>query len=522
MKFSTVATTLLSTSALVAAQPAIDQVFDVELTERDFTAIELSERGIVSTIEELLGSINYSRILDSIDFEGIAGFANNLLTENNNVQYLDDILIGLKDTHLVPEALIFLLSNNSTREIVTEVVVDTLPYLAKLDFTPIFVALDRSGLLYTIIAGVIEDPDTIPSVISIVKKFIASGALGDLFGDLEGAVEGLFGIHGSATATTGAAQTYAPVTTKAPTTIATTATTAAAAAAPISPVSFNFDNLPQTNSDGASIDLAALSQALGLAQSLGPATGGAAAPTATLATSGSSSSDINDSTLSYLASVYGQSRKKRDYFDAVAKRAEAAPIDNVDAVLNLDKRDNIEDLLTTIFTSVEHSGLVNDTVHILLTNPEYQDTVVILLEGAFQNIGAGLSNINLSSLISTLTPIVKQLLNSGLLTSTVEKALQDPDLKAALVRDFKQIFNFKKRDLIARQEVLSLISQQGSSTAATLSTSTTTKKSASSSTTHGASTSSGTSDASISYKSSRASLLAVIFGAAGMSAALFI
>ena len=90
-----------------------------------------------SIVEGLFSSINYTSILDSIDYESIAGWTNNLLVENNNIEYLDNILNFLGDTDLVPFAVSYLLSNNETRNIVGEVVIEALPLIKDIDPTPI-------------------------------------------------------------------------------------------------------------------------------------------------------------------------------------------------------------------------------------------------------------------------------------------------------------------------------------------------------------------------------------------------
>ena len=114
------------------------------------------------------------------------------------------------------------------------------------------------------------------------------------------------------------------------------------------------------------------------------------------------------------------------------------------------KRDNIEDLLTTIFASVARSNLLNTTIQYLVTDQRFESTVVELLQGVFENIGSTLTGI-LDTDWSALQPLVSSLLNSGLLTDFISRAFNDDELKAVLWNDITLIF---KRDMAFRDEIV--------------------------------------------------------------------
>ena len=96
MKFSTVFTATFALGTAVLAQQVVTPASDplaLELSQRNLDKLyELQERDLFSIVEGLFSSINYTSILDSIDYESIAGWTNNLLVENNNIEYLDNIL----------------------------------------------------------------------------------------------------------------------------------------------------------------------------------------------------------------------------------------------------------------------------------------------------------------------------------------------------------------------------------------------------------------------------------------------
>lgn len=319
MRFSLIVSSFVTLASFVSAEaeavavPASPE-FEVLLAERGFVA-------------DLAGEV-----LSSIDFEGIAGFANKLLTENDHVKYLDDLLIGLKDLNLIPAAATFLITNNFTRHIAGEVIESSLPILLKANTTSLFVALDESGLVYSIVAGTVEDPKFFPAIIDIVKKFLASGAI----------------------------------------------------------------NFSQILSAGAKL--------IGL--------------------------------------------KREDRFEQFKRKYE--PETSVYDMV-LDKRDNIEDLLVTVFSSVERSGLLPETVSALVEDPSFQDALVILLKGYFENIGSEISSVDFSA----LRPLLTSLWDSGLLTHTLERALKDKNLFNALLADVGGLLNIgsiKKSDLLPTEQ----------------------------------------------------------------------
>jgi len=329
MRFSLLTTSFLTLASFVSAEA-------VAVPASPEFEVELAERGIVSDIA--------GEVLSHINFEGVAGFANKLLTENDNVRYLDNVLTGLKDLNLIPAAATFIITNNFTRHIAAGVIEVSLPVLLKANTTSLFVALDQSGLVYSIVAGAVEDPKFFPSIITIVKKFLASGAI----------------------------------------------------------------NFSQILSAGARL--------IGLKREA----------------QGFSNEEVFENF-------------KRKY------EPETSVYD-----MTLDKRDNVEDLLITVFSSVERSGLLPETVSALVEDPSFQDAIVILLKGYFENIGSKISSTNLSA----LRPLLTSLLESGLLTHTIERALKDKELLNALLADvggLLKIGSIKKADLMPSSNSLGQI-----------------------------------------------------------------
>lgn len=105
------------------------------------------------------------------------------------------------------------------------------------------------------------------------------------------------------------------------------------------------------------------------------------------------------------------------------------------------KRDNIEDLMTTIFGSVARSGIVPSTINSLLANSKFQDFAVTLIKASFSKIGSLVTHLNLSA----VTPIISALFDSGLLVHTLERALTDTKLHQALINDLGSLI--KRGDL---------------------------------------------------------------------------
>jgi hypothetical protein len=123
-----------------------------------------------------------------------------------------------------------------------------------------------------------------------------------------------------------------------------------------------------------------------------------------------------------------------------------------DAIMKM-KRDNIENLLTTIFSSVARSDIINETINYLVTDQRFEQSVVTLLRGVFSNLGSTLTGV-LNFDWASLVPLIRSLINSGLITDIIERAFNDPELGSALWNDITLLF---KRDLALREEVLALI-----------------------------------------------------------------
>lgn len=467
MKFSTVFTATFALGTAVLAQQVVTPASDplaLELSQRNLDELyELQERDLFSIVEGLFSSINYTSILDSIDYESIAGWTNNLLVENNNIEYLDNILNFLGDTDLVPFAVSYLLSNNETRNIVGEVVIEALPLIKDIDPTPIFVALKNSGLAYVLVADLIKNPNTVPFVKQVVVDLLDEGSFG--LGDL-------FGGSSEATTTAVAIDSLATINTNIDLTVAAAPTTKAQSIGSIDTASLAvlFSEARTANGNGATKvanTVAVTAQVTAQVTNVGTtakatkavATGeinysgitGPAYESLPPTQFGSVPTSINYSALSQISGAL----RKREYNDAVEaalrdiqKREEG--IDDVEIALRKMKRDNIEDLLTTIFASVARSNLLNTTIQYLVTDQRFESTVVELLQGVFENIGSTLTGI-LDTDWSALQPLVSSLLNSGLLTDFISRAFNDDELKAVLWNDITLIF---KRDMAFRDEIV--------------------------------------------------------------------
>ncbi|KGQ88893.1 hypothetical protein MEO_01742 [Candida albicans P94015] len=467
MKFSTVFTATFALGTAVSAQQVVTPASDplaLELSQRNLDGLyELQERDLFSIVEGLFSSINYTSILDSIDYESIAGWTNNLLVENNNIEYLDNILNFLGDTDLVPFAVSYLLSNNETRNIVGEVVIEALPLIKDIDPTPIFVALKNSGLAYVLVADLIKNPNTVPFVKQVVVDLLDEGSFG--LGDL-------FGGSSEATTTAVAIDSLTTINTNIDLTVAAAPTTKAQSIGSIDTASLAvlFSEARTANGNGATKvanTVAVTAQVTAQVTNVGTtakatkavATGeinysgitGPAYESLPPTQFGSVPTSINYSALSQISGAL----RKREYNDAVEaalrdiqKREEG--IDDVEIALRKMKRDNIEDLLTTIFASVARSNLLNTTIQYLVTDQRFESTVVELLQGVFENIGSTLTGI-LDTDWSALQPLVSSLLNSGLLTDFISRAFNDDELKAVLWNDITSIF---KRDMAFRDEIV--------------------------------------------------------------------
>lgn len=280
----------------------------------DIRGVSIEERSIVSSL------VNEAEdFISNLSLESVAGTINKLLVDDGFVEILDNVLEDVANTHIVPRVLLYLISNNYTKEFTGWVLKESLKILNSSNSTAIFVALDRSGLAYSLVASTIEDPDAFPAVLSIAKKVIKSGLR-------------------------------------------------------------NID-------------------------------------------------DIFSS---------GNTTQKRDNI---------FPHEGIYDLADVSKRDNVDDLLTTIFGSVAKSGIINDTVHELITSEVFQDELVTIIDGSIDNF-------NLKSTIEGLSaykPLLTSLLDSGLLKNTLEEALLDSNLRSALGDDLKDLF---KRDFIIEEDVL--------------------------------------------------------------------
>lgn len=321
MKLFTFVTWCLSFIVLVNSQlvnPALVDL-DKELVERDGNSTDL------------LDGFDIPDFLSDIDFEKIAGWADSLL-KNGGGDIVESLLVGLKNTQLLPEAIVYIVTHNWTLNIIDESLPILIDLAGSVNTTTLFVALDRSGIVYSIIKGALSDEQFLPSVLEIVKKSLSGVDLSHLFDE--------------------------------------------------------------------AVDLVT-----------------------------------------------------RD--DIVEKYQ---PNDNFALV---QKRDNIEDLLTTILTEVSDSGLISSTVNTLVADPQFQDAAALLLQGAFENIGSIISDTDFSA----LAPVISSLWKSGLLQDTIAKALSDGDLLDLVLKDIGALFQLKKikrEDLI--KDVEDVLSMSASST----------------------------------------------------------
>ncbi|KAK6894028.1 putative GPI-anchored protein 17 [Candida tropicalis] len=478
----------------------------------------MKEKDLLDVVEGLVSNINVTSILDSIDFESIAGWVDRILNTNDNVQYLDDLLNFVADTDLVPFLISWIISNNSTRTIAGEVAIDLLGVAGKFDLTPVFVALKDSGLAYTLIADLIKNPHTFPFVKQVVIDLLSGSGSGSVAtttsaifattgtSSANGLGLGLFGSGSSASISLsagsintniqftdgGVATMPSPVvqsstsigsintaslanlfsqaaaentdpdtivgdTETAATTVATTATTAAtlgsgaitsvnAQATEVSGDNFlgvtgpAFQSVPasQFGAGPTSINLSALAQITGALNG--------------------KRENMEEERDDPVARALNQMRKKRKVKDPVAMileeiRKREIEDHEVEQAMRKIKRDNIQNLLTTIFSSVARSDILNETIDYLVTDQRFEDSVVLILRGVFSNIGSTLTGV-LSFDWASLAPLVRALFNSGLITDTISRAFNDPDLGPALWSDITSLF---KRDLMLRDEILSAI-----------------------------------------------------------------
>lgn len=305
MRFATFVTTFISLITFINCQ-LVDPTFvkyEHDLVERDFN------------VSDILDGFDIADFISDLDADKIAGWANNLLNAGGE-DILESLLTGLKNTNLLPEAVVYLVTHNWTLNILEDALPILLDVASKVNTTTVFVALDRSGIVYSIIRGALEDEQFFPSVWEIVKK-TASG------------------------------------------------------------LDIDFSNIVE--------------DAINLVT------------------------------------------REEDQFD-----------NGIEKFAMIERRDNVEDLLTNILTAVSDSGLLPATINTLVADPQFQDAAALLLQGGLQNIGSAISGTNFTA----LRPVISSLWDSGLLQHTIERALSDGDLLSLVIKDIGAIFtnDKKKRD----------------------------------------------------------------------------
>lgn len=465
MKFSTILASTLSLASVVKSQyiaPASEK-FVVKLETREMgesliQAYQMEQRDLSDIVSGLFSNINLTAIYDDIDFDGIAEWVNKLLTENNNIQYLEDILNFLGRTNLVPILIGFVASNNYTRTIAYDAIVSVVN--SGIDPEPLFVALKDSGLLYTVIADLIENENTLPLVFRVLTETLSGINFGDLISQfLQG---------GSATVTlqtnsNGGSNTGGQAV---PTLVLSNPVggSSGSGGAPArntqasSYQSVNVNSINQlisqaagqnSNGDGQVTNAATSvtrSTNQGQNQGQGQATSynfatitGPAFQSVPTSQIGQGPTSVNYASLTAVASALGGnggSAKKRDAVDevlhlAAQKRSEA---DEALLASELAKRNGVEDLLTTIFTAIADSNLINETINYLLTDSQFEGSVVLII----RDVLASLTPATFSGM-GSLNPLITAIQNSGLIPDLIQRALNDNDLKAALLRDVRQV-----------------------------------------------------------------------------------
>ncbi|CCG21505.1 Pga17 GPI-anchored protein [Candida orthopsilosis Co 90-125] len=460
MKFSTILASTLSLVSFVTAQPVapVSGQLTVKLETREMgdsiiQAYQLEQRDLSDIVSGLLSNINFTAIIDDIDFDGIAEWINGLLTENNNIQYLENILNFLGRTNLVPILIGFVVSNNETRHLAYEAVVSVVN--SGVDPEPLFVALKDSGLLYTIIADLVENENTLPLVFRVIEQTLSGIDFGALISQ--------FLVGGSATVTlqtnsnggsnTGGAAEPTLVVSNPLGGSGDSGSTAAAntqgsggdnQASSYSSVDVNSINQLISQAAGENTNTATSvtrttnqGQSQATSYDLATLTGPAfqSVPTSQI---GQGQTSVNYASLTAVASALGGSAKKRDTFDEVLeiiaqKRAEE--YDEAVLASELAKRNGVEDLLTTIFTAIAQSNLINETINYLLTDSQFEGSVVLIIRDVLASLTPATFDFDTSS------PLIAAIQNSGLIPDLISRALNDDDLKAALLRDVRQVIS---------------------------------------------------------------------------------
>jgi len=490
MKFSTILASTLSLATFVTAQPIapVSEQLTVKLETREMgesiiEAYQLEQRDISDIISSLYSSINFTAIIDDIDFDGIAEWINGLLTENNNIQYLENLLNFVGRTNLVPVLIGFIVSNNATRLIAYQAVVSAVN--SGIDPEPLFVALKDSGLLYTIIADLVENENTLPLVFRVITQTLSGIDFGELISQ--------FLAGGSATVTlqtnsNGGSNTGAQAV---PTLVisnplggsgdsgsATPANTQATGgntqASSYSSVDVNSinqlisdaaaENTNSGNAGGNTNIATSLTRTTSQGQNQGQNQGQGQATSYDLATLtgpafqsvptsqiGQGPTSVNYASLTAVASALGGSAKKRDALDEVLeivaqKRAEE--YDEAVIESEMAKRDGVQDLLTTIFTAIAESNLINETINYLLTDSQFEGSVVLIIRDVLASLTPATFEFN------TDNPLIAASQNAGLIRDLISRALNDDDLKAYLLRDVRLVISHISSSLgISKREV---------------------------------------------------------------------
>ncbi|EGV60075.1 hypothetical protein PSN45_002187 [Yamadazyma tenuis] len=329
MKLSTLALSCFSLFTCIHGETSSPSFveYGVDVVERQLS--------IPSLVSSLLDGFDVADIISDVNFEKIAGWADDLLNEGDNIDILDKIFVSLKNTKILPNAGVYLVTHNSTLQILEDSLPTILSVTGNINTTDFWVALDRSGLAYSVVAGALESDEFLPSVLSIAKKLIKSGGI-------------------------------------------------------------NLESL--------------LEQAEKLIE--------------------------------------------RDTIYAEFESEVEPPM----TFATLYRRDNIEDLLETVMESIERSGLLNDTIMTLLTDEEFQDATVVLIQGALQNIGSLIQG----SDFSALSPILQSLWDSNMLQDILEEALQDKGLRTALTTDLASMLkqgSIKETDLVSKSDKAAILAK---------------------------------------------------------------
>lgn len=440
MKFCNIAAAVLSFLAFGLAQilaaPSAPE-FNVDIVQKDtladFTTIikrynaeqdlakrELMQRDLIDTVESLFENFNFSSlfsfggsllsdfnltsILGDIDFESVAGVANSLLDNSFAEGLLEDVLGFVKNTGLVATGIDYVLANNYTRHIAGELLEDVLNVAGSLNTTDLWVALDKSNIAYHLIIDLLEDPSLFPFILGVGSDVIHSDA-------------------------------------------------------------FSWNNILDAASLLVSKRDMAVVEMMAKRQDVHAFLNSFNKQDVTEFLEKITSRDEFNTFLEGIATSAGYAKRSSGYDHASFARRS----DNVDSLDDLadmikrssiEKRDNIEDLLVTILVAVDNSGIINSTIHSLLTSTSFRSTVSSLLVSALSDISgliSSLSSLNFSGLSSVFT----QIWESGLIQNTFSKILGDTGLRSSLIDLVGSIFsNFNLSSIlnsVAKRELDPLV-----------------------------------------------------------------